>query len=461
MTGRFTHELHAHLHGCLRAAEVHALGAAGDLWKRREARLEWYAAEFARARGVTPKWRDYWTRPDGLERLAADFEVRTSMSFPAFQASFNLMIALFPVDPDDGAFARAVLRSQRNAGVRYGEYRCFVPPPAVLPTEALPRYFRTLAAAAVEVERESGGAFVPRLVLTLSRSEETFAPQYAALRGVLDSGAAADGAAKHLVGIDFCGAEAGFPPRTAAGTMAAIARDNRRDPARALAVLYHVGEVWDHAGPFNAVRWIHQAHVLGAHRLGHATALGADGPGRWEAEDNGAETATAAAVVESTAERMDHLAWLEREHVWLERRGYPVHLADVRRERERLAGAPGADEIATPWSDAVAADLQRLQDAVTEELAARGAVVESCPTSNLRLSALEEPLSHPLLSFLEAGLETVVGADDPGVFVTSLADEEGLLRELFGFNDAAIERLATSAESAHATRLARRGEATT
>jgi adenosine deaminase len=58
-----------------------------------------------------------------------------------------------------------------------------------------------------------------------------------------------------------------------------------------------------------------------------------------------------------------------------------------------------------------------------ERVRATGAVIEVCPTSNLRIGGIGDPAHHPVHRFLEAGLPVVVASDDPGIFDTTLADE--------------------------------------
>jgi adenosine deaminase len=58
-----------------------------------------------------------------------------------------------------------------------------------------------------------------------------------------------------------------------------------------------------------------------------------------------------------------------------------------------------------------------------ERVAASGAVVEVCPTSNRRIGNIDEPDHHPVHRLHANGVPFVVSSDDPGIFGTKLADE--------------------------------------
>lgn len=66
-------------------------------------------------------------------------------------------------------------------------------------------------------------------------------------------------------------------------------------------------------------------------------------------------------------------------------------------------------------------DFERLRKRVVNELCRRRIVVESCPTSNLAVAAMEE--RPPLDVFLEDGVRCVVATDDPGLLGAWPRDE--------------------------------------
>lgn len=57
------------------------------------------------------------------------------------------------------------------------------------------------------------------------------------------------------------------------------------------------------------------------------------------------------------------------------------------------------------------------------ELAARGTVLDVCPTSNLRTGVVASLAEHPLPVLLEAGVPCTINTDDPAMFGTDLGTE--------------------------------------
>ncbi|HIM56379.1 MAG TPA: hypothetical protein EYM39_06715 [Candidatus Latescibacteria bacterium] len=68
-------------------------------------------------------------------------------------------------------------------------------------------------------------------------------------------------------------------------------------------------------------------------------------------------------------------------------------------------------------------EIRRRQDFVLHRLAESGTVIESCPTSNLRIGGVPDAARHPIHRFLRSQVNLVVGADDPGIFDSPLAAE--------------------------------------
>ena len=411
-----TDELHCHLYGCLTPEDLWSLGR--DRWRTMEARLAWYSAEYEKTYGRRPTPSDYWLKDSGLELLRKDFLFTTPGPFSRFQASFNLAIALLPITPDDTVVLSHVLKGQRGSGLSYGEYRCFVP--ALLTPDQIAAYLATMADKTLELAAESDPTFKPRLIFSLSRIPATGLTQYRLLKDCLR---AKPDRAKVVTGIDFCGVEEGHPPSLTAPLIAQIIADNSADRSQALALLYHVGESFTDKTLMSAARWVWQAHQMGAHRLGHALALGLD-----------PEVYRGRQATESVRERRDHLQWLQHSKPWLKERGYEVDSARLAFELNKTAGAGLDDTWTCSYDDEVIADCRCLQQALIADLADKNAIIESCPTSNMLIGQLT-PASHPLPRFTKAGLRVVIGADDPGIFATSLAGEEKILRTSFGWSE--------------------------
>ena len=431
-----TDELHCHLYGCLTPEDLWSLGR--DRWRGMESRLAWYSAEYEKACGRRPTPANYWLKASGLEQLRQDFLFTKPGPFSRFQASFNLAIALLPITPDDTVVLSHVLKGQRDCGLSYGEYRCFVPPH--LTPNQIAAYLATMADKTLEIAAESGETFKPRLIFSLSRIPAAGLTQYHLLKDCLRANPAR---AKVVTGVDFCGVEEGHPPSLTAPLIAQIISDNAANRAHALALLYHVGESFTDKTLMSAARWVWQAHAMGAHRLGHALALGLD-----------PEIYRGHQVTESIRERRDHLHWLQHSKTWLKERGYEVDPALLAFELNKLDASDQKATWTCIYDDAVTSDYLRLQHAMIADLAAKNAIIESCPTSNMLIGQLT-PSTHPLARFTKAGLRVVIGADDPGIFATSLACEEKILRTSFGWSEINLQQSQDIALQSRAESLVR------
>jgi adenosine deaminase len=103
--------------------------------------------------------------------------------------------------------------------------------------------------------------------------------------------------------------------------------------------------------------------------------------------------------------------------------------------------------------------------ALVAELAARGIVLECCPTSNVALGVFDSYETHPLPALRAAGVKVTLASDDPPYFGASVGGEYAVARERFGWGDAellAITRTAIEASFAEpalrAALLARLGD---
>lgn len=436
-------DLHVHLYGCLRPRDIFELGK--DRWQAVPERLAWYEASYAEAWGRRPRASDYWRRDDGLECLERDFLVRGPTSFAGFQAAFNLMIALLPIAPDTPTVLRHVLKADLEAGRRYVEYRCFIPPP--LTPADIQMLVSSYAREALAAQSLGGQSFQPRLAFSLSRQPDTGMAQFQALRAAL---AAWPAAAAVVTGVDFSHVEEGHPPSSMQNLLQTILAANRATPHQALAILYHVGESFSAMSMASAIRWVWQAQALGASRLGHALALGLDARALLAMRRTGTEPA---------AERRAHLRWLLANSDWLEDHGYTFDSSQVQRELAALSGVDAAALVVCDADDAALADIGTLQKAVLTAMVAKGAIFECCPTSNFRLGQISNPAWHSLPTFLAAGARVVVATDDPGIFATDLAGEEQLCRQEFNLGEDAIADLAATAVAARSEYLVRKSTA--
>ena len=82
------------------------------------------------------------------------------------------------------------------------------------------------------------------------------------------------------------------------------------------------------------------------------------------------------------------------------------------------------------------------------QVADAGVTVEVCPTSNWYTGAIASVGEHPAARFREAGIPLALGDDNPLQTRSSLPQERTVLRDVLGFDAAALERLDRSSVEA-------------
>jgi adenosine deaminase len=238
-----------------------------------------------------------------------------------------------------------------------------------------------------------------------------------------------------IVGLDFCFFEEGYPPKTVRELFERVQRDNRERPERALEVAYHVGETYFDKSLESAVRWCHEVAEMGAKRLGHAIALGLD-------PAVAATRRPKAHEAEPVSERLDQIGYDLTHREALAAYGIAVDVAALEKEQAQLAKRPGDELVERPYTPERLAAVRRRQDFVLDRLVELGTVIETCPTSNLRIGGVPSPAEHPVHRFLRSDVNLVISADDPGTFDTPLAAEVDWVLTHSGYDPAAlVERL--------------------
>ncbi len=407
-------ELHVHAGGCLSVEDLIEMagGRAGD--------IDWssFVEAFEAAYGRRPDPAAMFRRaargdPAAVEELRRHFVFteEDGPDFARFSAKFGLLICIgrhyMRHVPCGGreVMGRA-LDHHRSRGVRYVEMRAHYGRTSDLP--GFVEFHRTNA----EVTRQMrGGGFEPRYVPSLPRSSPL--PAYDLLRRMM---ADRPELAEVVAGVDFCNVEEGFPPKGVRSLFQRLRADNDAEPREALEVLYHVGEIYFDKSLESAVRWCHEAAELGSRRLGHCIALGLD-------PEVSVQRRGGSHLREPVAERLDQIAWDLRHRRGLEDAGVEVSPAALEAERESLRGRDRQALCRRPYDDRRLEQVRRRQEFVLGELTRLGAVVESCPSSNLRLGSVPRPDLHPVHRFLDSGVDVVIGADDPGIFESPLAAE--------------------------------------
>jgi adenosine deaminase len=404
-------ELHLHVYGCIRPPDLlrHLAAREQVSWERYEAGME---AAF----GTVPPVREILERQrqgdPGADRAFAELFVfgdSDAGNFDRFQAKFNLLIAGSATaerDPSPaavaaevGSFARSIRAAHRADGIAYAEYRTLLGRDLEAPAD------RAVLDTLLAAYHSQDGGLTERLAISLHRADP-----WAAWGRVQELALGPTGDA--LTGIDFCYREEGFPPKDQASFFATVADFNSAHPDRALAILYHVGESFRDKSLESAVRWVQEAAELGAHRLGHAIALGVD-----------PEVFGVHSRAEPVSERRDQLAYDLVHQSGLRAAGVQVDAAAITDELADLASWPGDAPVTIHYDQRRLDDVRRRQDYAMARVRATGAVIEVCPTSNRRIGGIDDPRHHPVHRFLAAGLPVVVSSDDPGIFGTTLADE--------------------------------------
>lgn len=435
-------DLHVHLYGAISAPAWHRIVANYD-----DVDWSWYEQSFVAAYGRSTDMAATLRRhhPESTEwRDHFEFAARDAGDFDRFQAKFNALIAGSALSRLDGSPARArdvdnelravvteLAATQRHHGVDYAEYRMLFGPrhaPAVVEAAA-----HTICAAMAEL------ADAPmRLALSLPRVDPW--PIWAVAQRVATSAVGT-----MLTAIDFCGAEEGHPPLGLAPLLADVRRFNAATPKRALAVLVHVGESYRDKSLESAVRWVHQAALVGADRLGHALALGID-PADYDLAPRS----------ESVAERRDQIAYDLAHARVLRDGGVAIDEDALQTEQHSLRSLAPEQSLEVIYDAARVEQVRRRQAVVMHDLRARGTVIEVCPTSNQRIANLRDLARHPLPRLLAVGLPVVVGSDDPGLLGTSLSRELDVARHEIGIDAAAIDEMRARAWSVRSERLAGR-----
>ena len=425
-------DLHTHLYGCIHSSDF--------LEFLRDREVDWtaYQSNFQRVYGANPPIVDILERcrrgvagsRDDFARLFV-FGDDDAGNFDRFQAKYDMLNhggssvgfsrgeVPLPVFIDEVCgFIRKIIARQKRQNVGYIEQRMNLGKKF---TQAQSNEF---VRAMLETYSEYEASDIqPRLAISLARDNPW--PEWETVQR------AALGPSGHLLtGIDFCYLEEGHPPKDQRELFDAVKDFNRRHPERALAILYHVGESFNDKSLESAVRWVHEAAELGAHRLGHAISLGVD-PDRFGEHSRS----------ESVAERIDQLRYDLRHREGLAKFGVHVDVPKVTEELDRIGALPMDHQLTIEYDEEKLDELGRRQRYAIGCIRELGAVIEVCPTSNRRIGGINRPEHHPVKQFVANNAPFVIASDDPGIFGTTLADEIAWVSERHQLPDDAMEHI--------------------
>jgi adenosine deaminase len=82
---------------------------------------------------------------------------------------------------------------------------------------------------------------------------------------------------------------------------------------------------------------------------------------------------------------------------------------------------------------------------LVDEIAARGIVLECCPTSNVVLGVFPTFEQHPLPALRDAGVRVTLASDDPPYFGASVGGEYAVARDRFGWSDGELRAITRTA----------------
>ncbi len=420
--GELQSECHLHLYGCLPKEALFRLG--DERRKQHPTRFQWFLAEFKKSTGVTLDPENWWGKGGSFETFKKDVLFTSPAPFEIFQAKFNLLIALFPAIPDDLDLATAVFEQHAKEG-GYKEYRAFLP--MALSLEDRIKYLRQLTEAARSYDSAS---YHPRLAISLPRQDTAALDSYQFLTHFLD---AHPDLAKWITGIDFCASEHTHFPSAKKTLFQQVRNDNLRRTHH-LGILYHVGEMWQDIAIHSAARWCVEAAQIGANRLGHALALGLN-----------CNSLFGQVIKESPSETEDTFRWLRQFRGTLHDFGFTSGDYGWFARRAELSIKEGQ----THWfyDRDLVEQTTLFQNAAMSMVQALGPIVESCPTSNMRIGGLTSESHHPLKRFADHDLNFVIATDDPGIFDIDLRSEENFATAHLGLSSSQLRESNRRTES--------------
>ena len=272
--------------------------------------------------------------------------------------------------------------------------------------------------------------FTARYIVALPRTDPL--PTYLAVRQVLD---AQPQLANTLVGLDFASYEEGFPPKLFRSFFSQLHKDNAENPVQHLTAVYHVGETFFDKSLESAVRWCHEAALMGAKRLGHCIALGLE-------PSVAVSRRPQAHEAELVSERLDQIAYDLQFAPALRQAGVAIDEARLKAEQQSLAKVGLEEMVERPYTPKRFQEIRQRQEFVLNQLSGLGTVIECCPTSNLRIGGVPDAEHHPVHRLLASEVNLCLCTDDPGTFDITLNSEiEWVLRHTRFTRNSLAQRL--------------------
>jgi adenosine deaminase len=398
-------DLHNHLYGCLPAETLLRIGKDNQ-----KPRWEIYLDSYENAYGIKIKPHTFFEEYADIKKFKSLYHFKEKAPFMHFQAKFNLIIALIEFhEKEIREVSRDVTLTHALEDVSYAEYRLMF-----AKDEPKETFIRKLLAccegfvAGESKAKSEGKSIQAKLAMSIHR-DTNYEKHYDWMKNWMEKESLLK---DYLVGIDFCHVEERYPPKDKQKFFAQIIKDNQAEPSTALSILYHVGESFRDKTPFSGARWVLESALNGAHRLGHALALGIS-PDYFLSEER----------TELVSERLDQIHHeLENYESILESGAY-FERAELEKERAALLKKEPTELMTMNMNSSNIRYLETFQNYCMSRIAKTASVIECCPTSNLYIGMLETLKDHPIARFYENRLKITIGSDDPGLFDTKLFQE--------------------------------------
>lgn len=398
-------DLHNHLYGCLPPETLFRIGK-----KNPNPRWHLYLDSYETAYGVKIRPSTFFDDYADIKAFSKLYHFKEKAPFLHFQAKFNLIIALVKFDEKEiTEVSHDVVFANSLENISYAEYRLMFDKEE--PKESF--YSKLMASLeglkkGEESAKKAGKPIQGKLVMSLHR-DVNFERHYDWMKNWMEKETVIR---EGLVGIDFCHIEEGHPPKAKKSFFEAVHRDNKAEPNTALSILYHVGESFRDKTPFSAVRWVLESAENGAHRLGHALALGIDSD--YFLGDERTE------LVSEAKDQVEHELMFYDE---ITTYGPFYAKEDLEEKRKDYKVKPDSEILTIPFDVTESQYLHTFQNYAMSKIAKKKAVIECCPSSNLYIGMLESHIDHPITRFLQNDLKITIGSDDPGLFGTTMEEE--------------------------------------
>ena len=299
-----------------------------------------------------------------------------------------------------------ILNHHKQQGLRYVEYRC-----GLFGTHD--QVVARVCLLAERLQQHSHDQFSAKLILPIPRAETAMWEEWAIFCEIIET---RPDLADTLVGIDFASIEEGYPPKNLRPFLQAFHPFMQKHPHFPHDIVYHVGESYFDKSIESAIRWCHEAALLGAKRLGHCIALGLDPQIAIARQPHAHEQ-------ELVSERLDQIAYDLTYKSQLRSYQITIDKTQLEHERAELKKLNMDEFVIRPYSPQRHQEIRQRQQFVLDQLSQLGTVIECCPTSNLRIGGVPDATHHPIHKFLASDVNLVISSDDPGIFDIDLRHE--------------------------------------